>query len=91
MNPIAEEIKSYYGSGKMDHEEFIKHYGVGHLDGGHSGRWPWGSGEDPYQSEGGRPNDFLSKIEALRKKGWKETPKNIEKEFGMNTSWLKLP
>lgn len=86
MNPIAEEIKSYYGSGKMDHEEFIKHYGVGHLDGGHSGRWPWGSGEDPYQSEGGRPNDFLSKIEALRKKGWKETPKNIEKEFGMNST-----
>lgn len=33
MNPIAEEIKSYYGSGKMDHEEFIEHYGVGHLDG----------------------------------------------------------
>lgn len=86
MNPIAEEIKSYYGSGKMDHEEFIKHYGVGHLDGGHSGRWPWGSGEDPYQSEGGRPNDFLSKIETLRKKGWKETPKNIEKEFGMNST-----
>lgn len=24
-------------------------YGKGHLDGGHSGRYPWGSGENPYQ------------------------------------------
>lgn len=22
---------------------FLEHYGVGHLDGGHSGRYPWGS------------------------------------------------
>ena len=53
---------------------------------GHSGRWPWGSGKDPYQSEGGSPNDFLNKIESLRKKGWKETPENIEKDFGMNST-----
>ena len=25
----------------------IKHYGKGHLDGGHSGRYPWGSGKNP--------------------------------------------
>lgn len=25
---------------------FLVHYGVGHLQGGHSGRWPWGSGEN---------------------------------------------
>lgn len=24
---------------------FLEHYGVGHLDGGHSGRYPWGSGQ----------------------------------------------
>ena len=27
----------------------IKHYGKGHLDGGHSGRYPWGSGDNPKQ------------------------------------------
>lgn len=27
-------------------QEFLIHYGVGHLQGGHSGRWPWGSGEN---------------------------------------------
>ena len=27
----------------------IYHYGKGHLDGGHSGRYPWGSGENPKQ------------------------------------------
>lgn len=28
---------------------YIMHYGVGHDKGGHSGRYPWGSGEEPYQ------------------------------------------
>jgi hypothetical protein len=27
----------------------IYHYGIGHLDGGHSGRYPWGSGKKPKQ------------------------------------------
>jgi len=26
---------------------YILHYGVGHDKGGHSGRYPWGSGENP--------------------------------------------
>lgn len=30
-------------------EDYIAHYGVGHLNGGNSGRYPWGSGERPYQ------------------------------------------
>ena len=83
MNPLAEELKSYIGSGQMNEEEFIAHYGVGHLDGGHSGRYPWGSGKDPYQ---GYPIDFLSKIKMLKQQGWKETPENIQKEFNMNSS-----
>lgn len=28
---------------------YIMHYGVGHDKGGHSGRYPWGSGDSPYQ------------------------------------------
>lgn len=29
---------------------YIMHYGVGHDKGGHSGRYPWGSGENPYKT-----------------------------------------
>lgn len=29
--------------------QFLQHYGVGHLNGGHSGRYPWGSGKRPKQ------------------------------------------
>lgn len=47
-----------------------------------SGRYPWGSGDDPYQH--GR--DFLGRIEELKKQGWKETPENIKKEFGLTTT-----
>lgn len=50
---------------------------------GHSGRWPWGSGDDPYQRY---PQTFLDRITDLRKSGWKETPENIKKEFGLNST-----
>ena len=86
MNPIAEEIASYLGSAEMTEEEFIKHYGKGHLDGGHSGRFPWGSGEDPYQHS----IDFLGRIAKLKKEGWIETPDNIMKEFGLTSSEYRI-
>ena len=71
MNPIAEEMMAIYNG------ESLEHYGTPR----HSGRYPWGSGEDPYQH--GR--DFLSRVEELKKQGWKETAENIQKEFGLNT------
>ena len=80
MNPIAEEIKSYFGV--HNDPNMLMHYGKGHLDGGNSGRYPWGSGENPYQ----RSLDFLARVEKLKSKGWTETPENIKKEFGMNTT-----
>lgn len=42
---------------------YIMHYGVGHDKGGHSGRYPWGSGEEPYQdlSAAERRKKFLDK------------------------------
>lgn len=84
MNPLVEEMKSYYGSGKMSNEEFIEHYGTPHVGMiPHSGRFPWGSGEDPEQ---GTPTTFLERIDKLRNSGWKETPSNIEKEFGINST-----
>lgn len=63
MNPIAEEIKSYYGSGSLSDEEFLEHYGMPRR----SGRYPWGSGDDPYQ----RTGDFIGRVEELRKSGFK--------------------
>lgn len=66
MNPIAEDML------------YLMHYGIPRR----SGRYPWGSGEDPYQH--GR--DFLSRVEELKKAGWTETPENIEKEFGLTTT-----
>lgn len=76
MNSVAEEIKSYYS---MESDEMvIEHYGMPRR----SGRYPWGSGENPYQ----HGDDFLSRIDKLKKKGWTETPENIKRVFGLTTT-----
>lgn len=59
-------------------KDVLVHYGMPRR----SGRYPWGSGDDPYQH--GR--DFMSRIEELKKSGWTETPENIMKEFGLTTT-----
>lgn len=59
-------------------EEILMHYGMPKR----SGRYPYGSGENPYQHSG----DFLSRIEELKKQGWAETPENIRNEFGLTTT-----
>lgn len=43
-------------------DDVLIHYGVGHKDGGHSGRYPWGSGEEPFQTSG----EFISRVRELR-------------------------
>ncbi len=53
----------------------VKHYGTPR----HSGRYPWGSGEDPYQHTG----DFLNRIDELEKAGI--TQIELAKHFGMST------
>ena len=64
----------------MDHitEDILMHYGIKRR----SGRYPWGSGDDPYQH--GR--DFLGRVEELKKNGWTETPENIKETFGLTTT-----
>ena len=62
MNPIEKDIRSYYGISTS--ENILEHYGTKR----HSGRYPWGSGDNPYQHSG----DFLSRIETLKKKGLSE-------------------
>ena len=57
-------------------EDNLMHYGTPR----HSGRYPWGSGDNPYQRSG----DFLSRIEELKNQGLTET--EIAKAMGMSTT-----
>lgn len=66
---------------EIDEATWLKHYGTKR----HSGRYPWGSGEQPGQ-HGSR--DFLSDIEEMRTKhGMSET--EIARGFGMTTTQLR--
>ena len=78
MNKVAEEMRAILDGD----EDTLMHYGMPRR----SGRYPWGSGEDPYQH--GR--DFLSRVEELKKQGWTETAENIKKEFGLNSSQYRM-
>lgn len=66
-------------------ENYIIHYGRGHLDGGHSGRYKWGSGEEPYQHSG----DFLSRVNELKEQGLSES--EIAKTMGIMSKDGKSP
>ena len=55
--------------------EYLMHYGMPRR----SGRYPWGSGKDPYQHGS---SDFLSRVEDMKKQGFKETAEDIKKYFG---------
>lgn len=59
--------------------ESMKHYGTPR----HSGRYPWGSGDTPYQ----RNKSFLSYIDQLKSQGLSEV--EIAKGLGMTTSQLR--
>lgn len=61
------------------YDNSLKHYGTPR----HSGRYPWGSGDDPNQ----RDSDFLGYVEKLRKNGFSEV--EIAKAVGMSTSELR--
>ena len=73
MNPIAEDIMSCYGYAESLKNDDIMHIGVKRR----SGRYPYGSGEDPYQ----HGMDFLGRYEALKKQG--KTDVEIAKELNM--------
>lgn len=57
-------------------EDILMHYGVKRR----SGRYPWGSGDNPYQHSG----DFYSRVQELKKKGFTET--DMVKELGFESS-----
>lgn len=58
-----------------DDKLYLMHYGTKR----HSGRYPWGSGEDPYQHE----SSFLSSVDNMRKEGM--TSKEIWESLGMSS------
>lgn len=59
-----------------DDDDTLAHYGTKQ----HSGRYPWGSGEDPYQSG----LSFLAAVDALKKQGM--TDSEISKGLGFESS-----
>jgi DNA-binding transcriptional regulator YiaG len=91
MNPTAQEIMSYYGiSNELDGES-LEHYGIPRR----SGRYPWGSGEDPYQHEN---RDFLGRVDEMRKAGFTYTDEKgkkwtgdtaIAKSMGLSTTQFR--
>ena len=57
----------------VDELDELMHYGTKY----HSGRYPWGSGEDPYQRSG----DLLSRVDQLKQEGFTEP--EIAKAMGI--------
>ena len=60
-------------------EEYLAHYGTKR----HSGRYPWGSGDDPYQHEGG----IHGAVKSLKEQGLTET--EIAQGWNISTGELK--
>ena len=87
MNPIAEEIRSYM---ETDDSSSLAHYGMPRR----SGRYPYGSGEDPYQHS----KDFLGRVDEMRKAGFTWTDENgktwtgdtaIAKSMGLSSTQFR--
>lgn len=90
MNPVAEEMLSYLGSAESLNEDDLIHYGIKRR----SGRYPWGSGDDPYQH--GR--DFLGRVDEMRKNNFTYTDEKgktwsgdtaIAKSMGLSTTQFR--
>lgn len=72
MSSVLEEMRAVLDGTT----EELAHYGTKF----HSGRYPYGSGEDPYQHDG----DFLTRVERLKKEeGFKETAEEVKRYFGI--------
>jgi DNA-binding NarL/FixJ family response regulator len=72
VSSVLEEMRAVLEGGP----DALMHYGTKF----HSGRYPYGSGDQPFQHEG----DFLTRIERLKKEeGFKETADEVKKHFGM--------
>lgn len=88
MNSVVEEIKSILDG---NDEDTLEHYGMPRR----SGRYPWGSGENPYQHDS---EDFLSRVEEMRKQNFTFTDKKgktwtgdmaIAKSMGLSSTQFR--
>ena len=86
MNRVVEEMKAIL----EDRENYLEHYGIKRR----SGRYPWGSGEEPYQ----HGQDFIGRVDELRKQGFTDTDENgkkwagdtaIAKSLGLSTTQFR--
>lgn len=74
-----------FGEIYMDDDEsglYLEHYGMPRR----SGRYPWGSGDNPYQHGSG---DFISRVEELRKSGITYTDPETGKTYSGDTAVAK--
>lgn len=87
MNSVADEIQSYFGYSERMKADELYHYGIPRR----SGRYPYGSGKDPFQHSG----DFLARVDELKKQGFTYTDEDgktwtgdnaIAKSMGLTTT-----
>lgn len=76
MNSVAEEMRAILNGD----QDTLMHYGVARR----SGRYPWGSGKEPYQHSG----DLLSRVNDLKSQGL--TEKDIAETIGLSTTDLRM-
>ena len=75
MGTILDEMKAV-----LENDKYLVHYGMPRR----SGRYPWGSGDNPYQHEEG----FYARYRELKDSGKSET--EIAKEMGLTTTQLRV-
>lgn len=63
-------------------DNYLMHYGKGHLDGGHSGRYEYGSGKDPYQ----HAKDWMTSYNKMKSEGLNKS--EIAEAMGMSQNEL---
>lgn len=76
MNSVAEEMRAILNGD----QDTLMHYGVARR----SGRYPWGSGKEPYQHSG----DLISRVNDLKSQGL--TEKDIAETIGLSTTDLRM-
>ena len=76
MNSVVEEMRAILEGD----EDALLHYGVKRR----SGRYPWGSGDTPFQRSG----DLLSRVDELKNQGLSE--KEIADSIGLSTTDLRM-
>ena len=77
MSDLDDKIKAYIELHMSD--DTLQHYGTPR----HSGRYPWGSGDNPYQ----RTKDFHRVYNELKAQGM--TDKEMAEHFGCSINDLK--